>query len=108
MGTDSMLRWIWMGNKPSRVFGNRETNLLSLYGLTLEAYSALEQVQNYCCKICGKHKSDNKEGVLAVDHDHGTGRIRGLLCNNCNTMLGYAKDSPTTLLKAIQYLKGNL
>lgn len=87
---------------------NRETVLLVRYGITLETYRALEQSQNHCCKICGKHKTDNRYGILDVDHDHKTGEIRGLLCNNCNRGLGSFKDSQTNLLKAIQYLKRKL
>jgi hypothetical protein len=87
---------------------NREANLLIRYNLTLEAYRALEEVQNFCCKICGTHKSDTPHGVLDVDHDHKTGLIRGLLCHACNKALGLFKDNTTSLLKAIQYLKRNL
>lgn len=87
---------------------NREVNLLANYGLTPEAYTALEESQNYKCRICGKHKNETTHRVLDVDHDHDTGRIRGLLCNSCNAGLGLFKDNQTNLLRAIQYLKGNL
>jgi hypothetical protein len=76
--------------------------------MTEETYKALEQVQNYCCKICGLHKSENRHGILHVDHDHKTDEIRGLLCDNCNKMLGFARDNQTILLKAIHYLKRQL
>jgi hypothetical protein len=87
---------------------SRETHLLATYGITVEAYEALEQAQNYKCKLCSRHKDELTRRVLDVDHDHETNRIRGLLCNNCNTGLGLFKDNPTTLLRAIQYLKGSL
>ena len=87
---------------------DREEVLLSKYGLTLEAYDALLQAQGGKCKICREPPMGNLGRPLTVDHDHQTGRIRGLLCVSCNSMLGMAKDNTTTLLKAIQYLKGNL
>lgn len=93
--------------KPNR-FLSREANLLKNYGLTLEAYDTLLESQNFACKICKAERSDKSRRNLSVDHDHTTGRVRGLLCGNCNKMLGYAKDNPTILLKGIQYLKGNL
>lgn len=87
---------------------SRETHLLTKYGISEETYKVLEESQNFKCKICSKPKEDLRYGVLQVDHDHETGRVRGLLCNNCNTGLGHFKDNPTHLLRAIQYLKGNL
>jgi hypothetical protein len=89
-------------------FYNRDIRLQVRYGIGEEAYKALEQAQNYGCKICGVDAADQPGGVLDVDHDHKTGRIRGLLCHNCNVLLGHAKENPVILLKAIQYLKGNL
>ena len=51
------------------------------------------------CKICG-----TKESKLYVDHDHGTGKVRGLLCHCCNAGIGLLKDSPDIMQKAIQYV----
>jgi hypothetical protein len=50
----------------------------------------------------------NREGVcdIVIDHNHSTGKIRGGLCNNCNGLLGLAKDSVETLISAIKYLQG--
>jgi len=53
------------------------------------------------CSIC------NSYGKLVVDHCHSSGRVRGHICNACNTMLGFAKDSPSTLAAAADYLKRN-
>lgn len=95
-----------MKSNPFKTMSRRDY-LLAEYGLTEEAYVALEQAQNHKCKICLKDK-EQEPRPLAVDHDHKTGEIRGLLCNSCNRMLGFAKDNQTTLLRAIQYLKRRL
>lgn len=58
--------------------------------------------QGGLCAICESEQSDRK---FAIDHDHTTGHIRGLLCGRCNTMLGFAHDSITTLTAAIQYIE---
>lgn len=59
---------------------------------------------NATCAICKKHKS-NFTRALAVDHCHTTGKIRGLLCTNCNRALGNIKDSIDNLKNAIEYLE---
>lgn len=58
------------------------------------------------CDICGSKQVGNKTN-LCYDHDHTTGKFRGWLCNNCNYMLGHAKDNPEILAKAILYLTQN-
>ena len=100
-----------MANSVLKITPVKKHFLKKLYGLTPEAYKALLESQDYVCKICKEpetHKGKTGSRSLCVDHDHKTGRVRGLLCNSCNTMLGVAKDNPTTLLKAIQYLKNKL
>ena len=62
-------------------------------------------LQNNSCSICKKHK-DEFTYYLVVDHCHTTGKIRGLLCSDCNFMLGRAKDNINTLLKGVSYLQG--
>jgi len=73
------------------------------YGLSETEYYTMMKEQNHSCKICKKHKSDFARG-LAVDHDHITGKIRGLLCKNCNVALGEIKDNIETLKRMINYL----
>lgn len=63
-------------------------------------YAALHAAQDGKCAICGK-----RETRFAVDHDHYTGAIRGLLCRNCNLGLGSFQDRPDALRRAISYLK---
>lgn len=81
------------------------------YGISLDDYNFFLEKQNYVCAICfcpetdkGAHKEIK---TLSVDHCHGTGKVRGLLCNKCNIMLGCSKDNTQVLLNAIKYLKEN-
>lgn len=69
--------------------------------MTREAYDQLFEKQQGLCAIC--KKEDNIR--LCVDHDHVTGKVRGLLCKNCNGLLGYAHDSVDALQNAIDYLR---
>lgn len=81
----------------------RERKLRLNYGLTPEAVEALRQAQNNRCRICG----DSFENVkMHVDHDHITGRVRGLLCQPCNHGLGMFRDSVERLASAMSYLIG--
>ena len=72
---------------------------------TLEDYNELLEKQNFCCAICGQHQSELTK-ALAVDHDHETGKVRGLLCFNCNSGLGALGDNVEGLLKALDYIGG--
>jgi hypothetical protein len=76
------------------------------YGLTKEQYLIILEKQNYTCDICPKEigKEKKKNGRAVVDHCHKTGKIRGLLCDNCNRGLGSFQDSPKYLKKAVDYL----
>lgn len=64
----------------------------------------LKEKHNYRCAICNTH-NDELTIPLAVDHDHTTNKIRGLLCGNCNNGLGRFKDNIEFLENAIKYLK---
>ena len=81
----------------------RNDGLKAAYGITLQEYEELLQKQEGKCKICGTTDPKHK-GVFHVDHNHNTGKIRGLLCHGCNTALGLFQDSPTILVKATEYL----
>lgn len=78
-------------------------NLERKFGLTQEAYNQLSEKQNGKCAVCFQVCSRK----LAVDHDHRTGRIRGLLCNKCNRGIGYLQDDEGILQNALEYLRSN-
>jgi len=78
--------------------------LKALYGLTVEQYNEIFDQQRGECAICGKHQTELTKG-LAVDHNHETGKVRGLLCSYCNTAIGSFKESIGTMKKAIEYIK---
>src|SRR5262245_56018111 len=74
------------------------------YGLTQDNYDAMVIAQDGKCGIC---EQPPKKRGLAVDHAHETGRIRQLLCVNCNALLGHCKDDPKILARAIEYLRSH-
>lgn len=82
---------------------HREWSIKSAYGLTLEQYDQMFEEQGGVCKICGKINLDGRR--LYIDHNHKTGKVRGLLCHKCNSLLGYVDDSIDYLLKIKSYLK---
>ena len=73
------------------------------YGITLEDYDRMLEDQGGSCAVCGTEHPGGK-GRFHVDHNHSTGKVRGLLCHSCNVGLGALKDSPEVLLKAATYL----
>ena len=78
------------------------------FGLSLENYNAMLEAQGGVCAICKQpetHKRNGKLKALAVDHHHGTGKIRALLCCDCNTGIGKLKDSPEILIAAAEYIR---
>jgi hypothetical protein len=87
----------------------RDAMLRKTYGITQEEYVKLLESQNKCCAICGATNNGlNRHGTPAnfhVDHDHVTGRVRGLLCFPCNHGLGMFKDSIPRLESAAKYLR---
>lgn len=76
---------------------------LRQFGITQEDYDKILQEQDGKCAICGVERNGSKEN-FCVDHDHETGKVRGLLCTKCNLGIGKMKDSPDLLRKAAKYL----
>ena len=71
------------------------------FGLSDEEYTTLIERSQGLCEVCNNPMGNKR----CIDHDHNTGEIRGVLCNNCNTALGLVGDNVTTLTKLIQYLE---
>jgi hypothetical protein len=88
--------------------GQRDQRLLKDYGINEATYEALLRSQGGVCAIC--HEGESRVGPfgqtepLCVDHDHATGRVRGLLCNGCNAGIGSLGDDSNRLRAAATYL----
>lgn len=95
---------------PNTVVRNRRVAYKKHYGISLAEYEAMFDAQGGLCAICGlseTHKSSTT-GVfhrLSVDHDHVTGKVRSLLCRDCNTAIGLFKEDLKRMANAIQYLE---
>lgn len=78
------------------------------FGLSAADYKRLSEAQGHRCAICGRPELDRhaKGGHkrLAVDHNHKTGEVRGLLCRGCNTGIGSLREDPVLLQRAAAYL----
>lgn len=90
----------WRQRDPERA---RAHLLKYRYGITMEEYSRLLAEQGGCCAIC---KGTPGHRRLDVDHDHVTGKVRGLLCHMCNTGIAKFRDNIVLLEATITYLKG--
>jgi len=102
----------WRAANPHKEFerywnnpqGERERHLVRKYGISQADYDRMLTAQNGGCAIC--HKT--QERAFDVDHNHQTGEVRGLLCTNCNRMVGHAGDDAERLEAAAAYLRSSL
>lgn len=83
----------------------RSNKLRSTYGLSLEKYEALLASQDGKCAICRENPRKGRGNGLYVDHDHSTGRVRGILCHDCNLALGALRDRIDLFEAAVAYLR---
>lgn len=86
---------------------DRAYNLKSSHGLSLEDYQTMLEKQLGKCATCLLPPDAKSKFVLHVDHNHATGKIRGLLCADCNLSLGKVKDEVDTLKRMIIYLNAS-
>jgi hypothetical protein len=100
------VRGYWLKQRAKNPEGHkikqRKAHIKYRYGISVEDYEIMVQAQNGNCGICLK-----KTKRLYVDHNHKTKKIRGLLCNTCNSAIGLLQDSPEILMNAAKYLEGN-
>ncbi len=99
----------WAKNNPTRA---RFYHIKSKYNLTQDEYNDLLTKQNYVCAICFKpesatHSKSRKVAPLSIDHNHETGKVRGLLCHKHNLAIGAFNDDVVLLESARQYLIKN-
>jgi hypothetical protein len=85
----------------------KDSDLQRRFGITLFDYSQMLLAQNGKCAICKGTDGGTRNGepkALAVDHDHETGKVRGLLCEACNQAIGKMKEEPKIILSSLDYL----
>jgi hypothetical protein len=87
------------------VGGRRAYELKRFYGLSLDEYNAMLELQQWRCALCGECENAKGRRMLCVDHCHKKGHVRKLLCVKCNTGLGNFLDDPALLRKAADYLE---
>ena len=96
--------------RPCDEFRKWKATLPKRYGITFEQYELMLAEQNGECAVCGTDNagSSRTSGRLFVDHCHTSGKVRGLLCHNCNQGIGHLQDDIDRLRSAIEYLTRNL
>lgn len=84
----------------------RAYSIRTTYGITIEEYDRLREEQNHRCKICGTDRAARMHTDYSwrVDHCHTTGKVRGLLCHNCNIAMGLLHENTETLNAMIKYI----
>jgi hypothetical protein len=95
-------------NRPKAREASNAARIKRCYGLAREDWQALHDAQGGRCAICRREQKPHRDGTLdrlSVDHDHQTGRVRGLLCHDCNHVLGKMDDDPERLRAAAAYLE---
>jgi Recombination endonuclease VII len=91
-----------VANRARLAEADRAKHLKSFFGLTVDRYEAMLAAQGGVCALCGAPPLQKR---LAVDHNHETGQIRGLLCFVCNRWLGAAERRPGLLHRTLDYLR---
>lgn len=92
----------WRKNNPeAALLNDRRVNLMRNYGMTIEDFDALLEAQGGRCAICGTDTPNGRN--WHVDHNHDTGKVRGILCSSCNLGIGFL-STPERLAQATQYL----
>jgi hypothetical protein len=93
----------WAASHPEGVKRNNRASAIRRMRVTPEEFDRLNTEQKGVCRICGRPNENGKR--LFIDHDHETGKVRGLTCDRCNTGLGMFRDNPILLEAAAAYLR---
>lgn len=104
----------WRHKNPDKVkiYNQRSmqsgSHLKSRYGISLIRFEEILEEQNYLCSVCYEPFNYTHRATKPhIDHDHKTGKVRGILHMRCNTMLGHAKDNPEILENGARYLRNH-
>jgi hypothetical protein len=96
---------LYKNNRLERILNQRKVNILNKYGVTEDDYKTMLKTQKSKCAICGSTEIKRKGAkYFNIDHCHETNKVRGLLCHNCNIVLGKIEDSKAWLKQALIYL----
>ena len=103
-------QYIEYETSPERLEHKRWNKMRQQYGIDKDEWYWMLKEQNYQCRICKKELKESEKGrkrksEICVDHDHKTMRVRGLLCVQCNFLIGHAKEDVSILNSAIIYVK---
>lgn len=100
---------VWKTNNPEKWrLMQRRARLKREYGISLEEFNLMFENQNGLCAICNRQMTiatTISPDLASVDHNHGTGEVRALLCYTCNTGIGNLRDDPRVLREAADYLE---
>ena len=91
-----------MPRNRNKTYAEQRISRIRMYGIDVEDYERMLEEQNGGCYICGKKPEGTR--ALDIDHDHVTGKVRGLLCSNHNRALGLLNDDVLLMLKSVEYL----
>jgi hypothetical protein len=96
------------GYSAYRTGGGRDAFLRATYGITQSDFDRMKNEQNGVCYLCGQPETAMRAGKpreLCVDHNHLTGKVRHLLCLDCNFMVGHSRENPLVLERAAEMLR---
>jgi len=91
--------------KASGDTSGKDYHLRRKYGITYDEYMQMAEDQGFCCEVCKTHKDELGSQGLCVDHCHTTGRVRALLCQGCNSAVGYVKENALTAERLVEYIR---
>lgn len=102
---DKRAAWGARWRQSPKGIAHRNKAVAARHGLNVADYDRMLTDQCGKCAICDASKPGHGRKRFAVDHDHQTGHVRGLLCHSCNTGIGLLRDSIVVLLSAARYLE---